>query len=284
MTVSARRPDPERDAAGLAGDHKQRCARRRPPTLVGQGGLNSQLRQLEGTSGGSGGSGGNADQTAQTSGFSDRNSGRGTSVGGPTGLATLGRGPDNLRERVVDALSNTNTVVQADAAGSAGAAGVSRRQQAQSQPQTQVIVTRGRFFADNPYTGFNNQTLAVTPDPQKNMLLTPTGTVIGGEATISLSDGRSLKVPWKPGAGPFAVTLSHPTFGPLNGTGLVSLKNDFFAFVFNTTSNQTIGVVGGTPTTMANFPTAASRPMTFWPPAMAAIYPSPTIPWAAMPQ
>lgn len=232
------------------------------PTMVGQGGLTAQLGQLEGTSqssgqagggGASGGgtSGGNADQKAQSSGFSSRNSGQAPGAVQPR--ANIGPTPAaqriNNSELVATALSNNQTVEQ-----TAQAESSKKQTTTSSTPATQVIVTRGRFFGNSPYTAFNNQTLGVTPDSQKNVLLNSQGTVTSGKATIALSDGRSVTVPWNPGSDSFDVSLNHPTFGVLTGKGYVSASGDYFAYVFETTNNERIGVIGGTPTTLGQFP------------------------------
>lgn len=237
------------------------------PTMVGQGGLTAQLGQLEGTSqssgqasgggGGSGGvsgggtSGGNADQKAQSSGFSSRNSGQAPGAVQPG--ANIGPTPAaqriNNSELVATALSNNQTVEQ-----TAQAESSKKQTTTSSTPATQVIVTRGRFFGNIPYTAFNNQTLGVTPDSQKNLLLNSQGTATSGKATITLSDGRSVTVPWNPGSDAFTVSLNHPTFGMLTGKGFVSANSDYFAYVFETTNNERIGVIGGTPTTLGQFP------------------------------
>ncbi|MDP3163191.1 MAG: FecR domain-containing protein [Reyranella sp.] len=233
------------------------------PVMVGQGGLTTQLSQLEGTSqssgqsGGGGGGGGttsgNADQKAQSSGFSSRNSGQAPGAVQPG--ANIGPTPAaqriNNSELVATALSNNQTVEQTAQA----QAQASQKQTTTTTSTTQVIVTRGRFFGDTPYTAFNNQTLGVTPNSQKNVLLNSTGTVSDGKATITLSDGRSVTVPWNPGSGSFSVSLNHPTFGMLTGKGFVSSNSDYFAYVFDTTNNERIGVIGGTPTKLAQFPT-----------------------------
>ena len=230
------------------------------PTMVGQGGLTAQLGQLEGTSqssgqsssgGGGGTSGGNADQKAQSSGFSSRNSGQAPGAVQPG--ANVGPTPAaqriNNSELVATALSNNQTVEQ-----TAQAESTKKQATTSSTPATQVIVTRGRFFGDTPYTAFNNQTLGVTPNSQKNVLLNSQGTVTSGKATITLSDGRSVTVPWNPGSDSFSVSLNHPTFGMLTGKGYVSANSDYFAYVFETTNNERIGVIGGTPTTLGQFP------------------------------
>ena len=233
------------------------------PTMVGQGGLNAALSQLEGGSQGSGQSGGsgaagggatggNADQKVQSSGFSNSNSNQ-----APAALQPSSNGPApqsaaqsiNNSNAVNNALSNVQTEQQDQQA-----LADKRNTQTAAAVSTKVIVTRGRFFGDTPYTGFNNQTLGVTPDSQKNVLLNSQGTVTSGKATITLSDGRSVTVPWNPGSDSFDVSLNHPTFGVLNGKGYVSASENYFAYVFENTNNERIGVIGGTPTTLGQFP------------------------------
>ena len=116
-------------------------------------------------------------------------------------------------------------------------------------------MTRGGFAMDPRYTNFNNQTLGVTPIAANQAQLAPTGTLSNGIATISLVDGRSFSVPWQPGSTPFAVSLTHPTLGPLTGTGFVNPGGDFFAYAFTDSNGKTLGFLGGTPTTLAQFPT-----------------------------
>ena len=86
-------------------------------------------------------------------------------------------------------------------------------------PPTTVIVTRGRFSQEPAYTNFNNQTLGATPVAANVRALMPTGTLSNGLATMTLDDGRSFTVPWQQGGSPYAISLVHPTLGPLNGTG-----------------------------------------------------------------
>lgn len=234
------------------------------PTMVGQGGLNAALSQLEGggqsggqsggggTAGG-GATGGNADQKVQSSGFSNSNSNQ-----APAALQPTSNGPApqstaqsiNNSNAVNNALSNVQTEQQ-----NQQALADARNTQTTAAASTKVIVTRGRFFSETPYTGFNNQTLGVTPNTQKNVVLNSQGTVTNGQATITLSDGRSVTVPWLPGSGTFEVTATHPALGLLNGKGFVSASGDYFAYVFNTTNNEQAGVIGGTPTTLGQFPT-----------------------------
>lgn len=188
----------------------------------------------------------------QSSGFSNSNSNQ-----APAAFQPSSNGPApqsaaqgiNNSNAVNNALSNVQTEQQ-----NQQALADARNTQTAAAASTRVIVTRGRFFSDTPYTGFNNQTLGVTPDSQKNVLLNSQGTVTSGKATITLSDGRSVTVPWNPGSDSFDVSLNHPTFGVLNGKGFVSASENYFAYVFETTNNERIGVIGGTPTTLGQFP------------------------------
>jgi hypothetical protein len=234
------------------------------PAMVSQGGLNAALSQLEGGSQGSGQSGGsgaagggatgsNADQKVQSSGFSNSNSNQAPAALQPSSNAPAPQSAAqsiNNSNAVNNALSNVQTEQQ-----NQQAVADTRNTQTTAAASTKVIVTRGRFFGSTPYTAFNNQTLGVTPDSQENVLLNSQGTVTSGKATITLSDGRSVTVPWNPGSDAFDVSLNHPTFGVLNGKGFVSASENYFAYVFETTNNERIGVIGGTPTTLGQFPT-----------------------------
>ncbi|WP_422002919.1 FecR domain-containing protein [Reyranella sp.] len=252
------------------------------PTLVGQGSLSGQLTQLEGGGPGTGGSAttrtAGADQAAQTSGFSATNSGQGAGVAQAQGANnSFGSGPGpanrNPNDTVPSAISNAQQVqtevqltqsaentprptTTTTGTGTTPTPPIATTPQP-STPTTTVLVTRGRFAAEPRYTGFNNQTLGVTPVAQNNVNLSPTGTINGnGTATINLVDGRSFTVPWQPGGNEFSVQLSHPTLGPLTGTGYVSPTGDFFAYAFLDQANKRVGFVGGTPTTLAQFPTS----------------------------
>ena len=123
-------------------------------------------------------------------------------------------------------------------------------------PPTQVIVTRGRLIQDPVYSSVNTSNLATVVNPSNFALLAPVGTEKGGSATITVVDGRSISVPWQPGIGIYGVSVTDPSLGTLNGQGVVSARGDYFAFVFVDASNRRLGVVGGTPTTMEQFPKA----------------------------
>jgi hypothetical protein len=210
----------------------------------------------------------NPDQIAQTSGFVNQNSGKpgGTYVQPPT-TNNFGTGPGptnrNPNNTVSNALANANTDQQFNQG--LQQAGTLLQQGGGTQipeppgppgPVTTVIVTRGRFGAEPRFTDFNNSTLAVTPVAQNNVLLQPTGSLANGTATITLADNRSISVPWQPGPAAYAISLTHPTLGLLNGTGFVSPTGEFFAFSFTDAAGARLGFVGGTPTTLAQFPTS----------------------------
>lgn len=249
------------------------------PTKANTAGYASQLTQLEGNVGkGPGGGPGagpppfggvNPDRVAQTSGFASQNSAKpgGTFAQPPGNTNNFGTGPGpnnrNPNNTASNALSNSNTDQQfnqgiqqalndAGRVGSGGGGGVIPNPPG---PPTTVIVTRGKFAQEPRFTDFNNNTLGVTPVAQNNVQLQPTGNLVNGTATVGLADGRSLSVPWQPGPAPYAVSLTHPTLGLLNGTGFVTPTGDFFAFVFTDAAGTRLGFVGGTPTTFEQFPT-----------------------------
>lgn len=234
------------------------------PTLLAKNELDPQLKQLEGrVSRGSSRSGaGSADEASQSSGFSKQNSGAGPGNGGKPPLTT----PPVQPAFATNALTNRNveqqTALAASLPSQQNPAAMSQSQSVPPPapppptPVTQVIVTRGAFAAEPSYTNFNSQTLGVTRIPQNNVLLVPTGVVSDGNATVSLADGRSLTVPWLPGKPPFAISLTDPTFGQLNGSGFVSPTGDYFYFSFTDPNGKRLGVVGGTPTLAAQFPVA----------------------------
>jgi hypothetical protein len=232
-----------------------------------------------GTTGSSSSGGGAADQKAAASGFSSQNSSQApAAVQPPTVSLTAGSPAQNVANAniVSNALTNAATDQQQQrAVQQAQLQNQTTTQTTQTaqitptptatptptptptpEPVTQVIVTRGRFSQSPAYTNFNPQTLAATSIPANNQALTPTGTLTNGIATISLADGRFFSVPWQPGGGAYAIALTHPTLGPLNGTGYVTPTGDFFIFSFTDSSNQKVGFAGGTPTTLAQFPTS----------------------------
>lgn len=223
-----------------------------PPILVNPLELKAQLAKLEGLK--SGGSAKVSTFDAGAQDFSKHNS-----AVGPQSSASSTGGPVSglVSQRVTNALSNADVERQQ---------GQVTAQQVQGPPPgppvTKVIVTRGRFVAEPAYTNFNSQTLSVTPIPQNNVPLAPTGTVTttgataNGSATITLADGTSFIVPWQPGGGTFALSLTHPTYGQLTGTGFVSANGDNFTYTFTDSNNKRLGFAGGTPTTLAQFPTA----------------------------
>ncbi len=237
------------------------------PILVPPGALSGQLAQLEGRGGTkqsgtpSPGAAANAnavagaEQRVQTSGLSQQNSSQPPSANGQRSLPTLGRGPDNLTERTANALSNATDSQQQQQA-----LGESRRDSAgpgpSPTPPTTVLVSRGRFFREEPYivSSFNNQTLAATPDPQNNVALRSPSSVANSQVTLALDDGRSVTLPWQPTNIAFPVMVNDQVLGALTGIGLVSPRGEFFAYLLFDSSNRRIGIVAGTPTTYAQFP------------------------------
>ncbi|MBM3647165.1 MAG: hypothetical protein FJX11_05170 [Alphaproteobacteria bacterium] len=232
------------------------------PTLARQASLTGQLNQLEGTSGSGGGSSnrstssgatqatGNADQAAQSSGFSAQNSGQGTGASQTaTAANNFGSGPGprnrNPNDTITTAITNSQQAVQQSQATT----------QTSTQTQPTVIVTRGGFAIEPTYTNFNRTTLGVTEIPGNRRQLQQSGTLLNGTATITLDDGRSLSVPWQPGAGTIAVSLTHSTLGTLTGSGFVTADQNFFAYGLTDGTGRRVGLVGGTPTALAQFPT-----------------------------
>lgn len=247
------------------------------PRIVPPGALAGSLKQLEGGETGSGngsattrtaatgGATGTADQKAQSSGFSSQNANQATAALQPS-VAGTGASPGQSVANaniVSNALSNAAADQQqqqaiADRTRSTTnpSPGSSVGPSPDPTPQTQVIVTRGRYAAEPSYSGFNNQTLGVTPIAANNQQLAATGTLRNGVATVSLADGRSLSVPWQPGSGQYAISLTDPSLGALTGTGYVSAAGDFFVFALRDSGNRAFGFAGGTPTSLAQFPTS----------------------------
>ena len=239
------------------------------PTLVRQGGLNSQLSQLEGTSSGSGAEAAARQVAAML--IKARETFRGkTPPKAPLSVnrRPVARPPGPTAQSNANVISNALTNVSTEEQETQ--AETQRRQTGQPAPPPpappqvvppppappQVIVTRGRFFKEVPYVEntFNNQTLAVTPNPLNNASLNSSGNVANGQATFTLSDGRSVTLPYQPNGVPFPVSVNDPTFGPLAGFGIVSANRSYFAYFLFNSSNKRLGVVGGTPTTFAQFP------------------------------
>ena len=236
------------------------------PTMATSASLTSSLGQLEGTSStsssGTGGSAATAEQKVQT-GFSAVNSSQApAAIAAPTTTMAAANTPGTVTTKIANSevVNNaTSTSVEQTTTERAAEAAIAQ-QGPPPAPPSQVIVTRGRFRSEPAYTNFNNQTLAVTPVPANNAMLQASGTLSGtatdGTATIALADGRSFTVPWKAGGGPFALQLTHPVFGALNGTGFVNASGTFFAYTFMDGSNNRMGFVGGSPTALADFPTS----------------------------
>lgn len=246
------------------------------PTKANTAGYSSQLTQLEGNVGkGPGGGPGagpppfggvNPDGAVQTSGFANQNSGKpgGTFAQPPGNTNNFGTGPGptnrNPNNTASNALANANTDQQFNqgvlqALNDTGRVGGGGQIPNPPGPPTTVIVTRGKFAQEPRFTGFDRNTLAVAPIANNNVLLQPTASLANGTATINLTDNRSFSVPWQPSDAPYAISFTHPDLGLLNGTGFVNQTGDFFAFVFTDAAGTRMGFVGGTPTTLAQFPT-----------------------------
>lgn len=267
------------------------------PTLVGQGALNNQINELEGKSnsqsgGGSGGPGGGqgqgqtqqanaADQGAQN--FGKGNSGQGPSSGPPGGPGGPGRqgrgaggppgGPGN-QNVVTNAVSNGGQQGQK----SGGVNPIT------SSSTTTVIVSKGtlgRYLADPIYSGFNSSNLGVTITANNYRALTSpsnvttntttttttnssgTTTTTSSSSTISINvpSVGSINLPWITGtmSDGFSIdNMSALNVSLKNGRGYVSANGDFFAYIFETTGSNKVGLFGGTPTNTSGtsgFPT-----------------------------
>lgn len=245
------------------------------PQAVGQGVLGAQLGQLEGrsessSSGTSAGApaagaatgaagketaGGNADQMAQSSGFSGSNSSQApAAVQTPAGsTASSGSAAKTANSGVV---SGVLTSVGTEQNRQTLAEQAKKVVQPPATPPTTVLVTRGRYFGQAPISTFDNQTLAASFRADAHTALAGAGSVTGAHATIALSDGRAFTVPWQPGAGLAAISVTHPTYGVLTGSGYVSASGDFFAYQFTDSSSRKLGFLGGTPTALGQFPTS----------------------------
>lgn len=247
------------------------------PQAVAAGALSSQLGQLEGRGESSSGSGGNAparvapaaggasgaavgvtagnaDQMAQSSGLSGSNSSQSPAVQSPAGIAA----PQSSAARVAtsNVVSGVLTAVTAEQQNQQALVDAGRTVRSPATPPTTVLVSRGRYFEQAPFASFNNQTLGVTFRPGAHTALSAAGSITGALATIGLTDGRTFTVPWQPGAGLLAISITHPTYGVLSGSGFVSPSGDFFAYSFTDSSSQKIGFLGGTPTALGRLPTS----------------------------
>lgn len=246
------------------------------PTKANTAGYSSQLTQLEGNVGkGPGGGPGagpppfggvNPDRAVQTSGFTNQNSGKpgGTFAQPPGNTNNFGTGPGpnnrNFNNTPINAVTNPGVDRQPFEAvnlptNQGQSPGSTTPPINPPGPPTTVIVTRGKFAQEPRFTDFDRNTLAVAPVPRNNVQLQPTGSLANGTATINLADNRSFSVPWQPSDAPYAISFTHPDLGLLNGTGFVNQTGDFFAFVFTDAAGTRMGFVGGTPTTLAQFPT-----------------------------
>jgi hypothetical protein len=259
-----------------------------PPTLAPPGALGGQMAQLEGRSSGSGGSGGqggtgqgggqgnvgaNAERGAQN--FGGHNSARGPQGGPPQGPGGLLGGAqrrlnsdnpltnanqENLKQNITPTTTTTTST-------------------------TTVVVsqgTAGRVIGHPIYSGFNNSTLVVTPDPDNNKALQSTGSQTtttttktttttnssGTTTTSTSSTGKTLTITI-PSSGDITLPWQTDTLSSgfdvgnmkilgdtwTGGKGYVSSDGKFFAYIFNKGSEK-VGLFGGTPTAVANFPTS----------------------------
>jgi hypothetical protein len=150
-----------------------------PPSLVPQGGLSGQLRQLEAGSGGGGQRGGrNADQAAESSGFSAKNSGQAAALGSAPGL--LERNPNN--NTAIAAITNANATAP------------SLQPQLQGQPLPMPI-------GPTPVTG-----------PLSSPLPGPVSAPLPGPVSAPLPGPVSAPLP-----SPLPVPPSGPSPGPSSG-------------------------------------------------------------------
>lgn len=248
------------------------------PRLVRHGGMANQMSQLEGRGGGQQGGGqqgggqqgggqGGADQAAQN--FGRQTSGQGPAgLGGPPGQGP-NPGPGGQNRDPFGGRPPTQGI-------NPGAGG----NQSSSSSTTVVTVSRGtigRAIVSKPYTGFDNTTLAVTPDNTKNRALASTGTqttttttTTVGSTTVSSSSNSTITLtvpgsgsntgtitlPYLQGVTGFSVGSMSTPFGTLsNGLGYVSASGDFFAYVFDSTNGK-VGFMGGNPTPTSSVPTS----------------------------
>lgn len=235
------------------------------PRMATSASLTPSLGQLEGTSSPSSpatGGSAPAEQKVQTSFAAVNSSQAPAAIAAPATTPAATNTPGSITAKIANSevVNNaTSTSVEQTTTEKAAEAAIVQ-QDPPPVPPSQVIVTRGRFTNEPGYTNFNNQTLAVTPVPTNHAALQPSGILSGtatnGTATIALADGRSFTVPWKAGGGPFALQLTHPVFGALNGTGFVNVSGTFFAYTFIDSANNRMGFVGGSPTVLAEFPTS----------------------------
>ena len=241
------------------------------PTLLKPGSLNAALGQLEGSSSTSGGST-SPDQKAQSSGFSNTNSGQNPNINTNV-QQNLPPNPNNntlnnainnagVANQPVDS-TPVNPPTQQTSTSNTSPPNPPTPPTPPTPPKPTIIVTQGRFLQELPYKPetFNPKTLTADINPDNNRPLLPTGSVLNQTATLTISNGNTLQVPWLPGQ-VFQFTGSTP-FGPANGVGFVDQAGQFFAYNFTQLSNQRqFGLFGGTPTATANFPksTAGQAP------------------------
>ncbi len=263
------------------------------PTLAAQGSLTGQMGQLEGSnSGGSGGNQGgqqgggqgggnqggqnvgqNADRGAQQ--FGRTNSGQGPGgAGGPPGGNFNNPGQGQGSNNAQNAINNSGNQGRQN----------NNNNVTTTSTTTTVIITKGRYLNDPTYSGFsnnnafNNNDLAVTADANNNKVITSPSNQNTTTTTTTTSSGTStstrktitLNVPgvgsvdvlWQPGTLDNGYSLDNGKVLGTNvssGTGYVSPKGDFFAFVFNVPGQKKLGIFGGTPTNTSgttDFPTS----------------------------
>ena len=218
------------------------------PVLAGLGAFNGQLAALEGTSSGSSSQGNAANQGAQA--FANSNS----NIVNPVPIQSRNpSGQPNVNSNTLtQAVNNSNPATQPQQAVPPPTS------PPPPPPPTNVIVTQGRYLANPTFSSFNPVTLAAPAIPANNQPLAPTGTLSGSgasqTATITTSDGRSLDLPWLPGQ-TFNFT-GKGVSGTDSGQGVVGADGTFFAYVLiNSSTGQTYGMWGGTPTPTSQFPT-----------------------------
>lgn len=262
-----------------------------------EGKSNSQSGGSGGGQGGAGGPGSGqgqgqtqqanaAEQGAQN--FGKGNSGQGPSggppggPGGPTGPGNKGGNSpannlqNNAQNVVTNAVSNGGQQGQKN--------GGANPNTNTSNSTTTVIVSKGtlgRYLADPIYTGFNNTNLGVTITANNYRALTSpsdvttntttTTTTRGGNTTTTTTTGStisinvpnvgSINLPWKTDtmSDGFSIdNMNALNVSLKNGRGYVSANGDFFAYIFETTGNNKVGLFGGTPTNTSGtsgFPT-----------------------------
>ncbi|MCX7365316.1 MAG: FecR domain-containing protein, partial [Alphaproteobacteria bacterium] len=248
------------------------------PTLLGSGGLNNAMSQLEGRGGGggggggggAGGGGGGADGGAAGFGRQNAGGGPGAGGGGPPGG---GFGPPRDPNR-------NGPPTNGNLAGTTGTKTVETTT-VETTRTTASVDTVGRYIAQPNYdpTSFNRTTLVITRTADNDKPLATTGSLVTTQTSTTLSSNgttvssssstSSTITVTVPGGGPGTVTLPWQTgtlaggffVGDVPGTvltggrGYVSNSGDFFVYIFNTGPNK-VGIIGGDPTPTGQFPTS----------------------------